>query len=1028
MSESIRTVVLASRFEGAERVELLGETTDWRDARSFESLGGGKFRYALALREGVYAYKLKVDGAWALDTANARTRGVGGERNNVLSVGGAPEPVVFAPAPPFLFEEARGGVVVTAALRASGDAAPGACLTLRWAEDDAMPFRSEPMLPVAYEDEHVVFRARIPASASRARFVFELGDGRIVGREEDGSPFVFARAKAADVTPAWWRDAVVYTIFVDRFRPADDHAVWEIDPGPNVAAGGHLDGVRRSLDELLELGIDTVYLTPIHVGASCHRYDLIDPWNIDPSVGGEPAFERLLEALHARRLRLVLDLSFSHAGRGYPPFEDVLLRGPASRWASWFQWTRDGDGDTRLAHYGRRDDAPLFNLDDKEVRAMVCDVAERWARRGVDGFRLDAAAEVPMDLAREVRARLRTVRPDAIVVGELVPRHAWRWRSERAVDAATDFGFHDVATAFVARRTIDAPEARRRLSLLDVAQGATASSSLRFLSTHDHVRFTTLARAAGDPSRSALGLLMLLTFPGVPALLYGEEIGLSAAVAELEPEAAWADRAPMPWTKGARDETRRTLVKRLLAIRRASPALRSGEHEILHAEGSVMVWRRSANGEVIDVTMNVGDAAVHVDLEDDARPALEPLVMIGDVAVEGQTVTLGPRAAIVARRTRSGAALRRHRLVQLEGPLRRDADFGAVELAPMSRPTRIDFAITERCNLRCRHCITLAPERTKSGAARTLSPWLLDHLRDDLAAADYFGFVHGGESLTAPILFDVLHAIGAARGGFPYVAHLLTNGVLLGERETTRLLAAGVSSIAVSLDGASAATNDAVRTGGRFDLVVANMRDAVRARRQLGADLRIGISSVVMSTNVGELEALVDLAADIGVDWLKLEETVPVNAFASRSLLRRDDARGRDAIARAMVRGASRGLVMVDHTAPPTVWRCDLTDEARAFLVADQFANRSEIHPCRAAWEIACIEPNGDARLGDFFGAVMGNVAREPLEAMWRGPVARSERQRASGARLCKGGRPTCVTSGALSLAVALDATPQEVE
>src|SRR5439155_4615219 len=109
-----------------------------------------------------------------------------------------------------------------------------------------------------------------------------------------------------------------------------------------------------------------------------------------------------------------------------------------------------------------------------------------------------------------------------------------------------------------------------------------------------------------------------------------------------------------------------------------------------------------------------------------------------------------------------------------------------------------------------------------------------------------------------------------------------------------------------------------------------------------------------------------DLAADIGVDWIKLEEAVPVNDFAQRSLLRMDRPAARERVARAAARGRSRGLVVVDHTSPPQVWRCRIDDDdgMRTFLGADEFVNRSEIHPCRVAWETACIEPNGDVRIG----------------------------------------------------------------
>src|SRR5690606_38943245 len=100
----------------------------------------------------------------------------------------------------------------------------------------------------------------------------------------------------------------------------------------------------------------------------------------------------------------------------------------------------------------------------------------------------------------------------------------------------------------------------------------------------------------------------------------------------------------------------------------------------------------------------------------------------------------------------------------------RDRDLASGAAIASSRPTRFFFSVTERCNLRCAHCITHAPERTRSGTARTMTPAVLDALRDALGLARYFAFVHGGESLTAPIFYAVLSAIRDARGGEPYVA------------------------------------------------------------------------------------------------------------------------------------------------------------------------------------------------------------------------------------------------------------------
>jgi glycosidase/MoaA/NifB/PqqE/SkfB family radical SAM enzyme len=976
---------------GTRRVELFGEMGDWINALP---LPEGAAR--LELPDGVYAYKLKIDGLWTLDAENPRTRTYGEHRNSVLSVGGAPEPILFAPAAPFVIDDGR-GVIVTAALRrGSGDK-----LAVRWSEGEGE--RWTPMDLALEEPEHLVFRAILPISSARATFVFEIADGTRIGPEDEPSGrFLWERERAE--LPAWWERAVVYTVLVDRFRPERDDAAWGADPGPRRAAGGHLEGVRRSLAHLADLGIDTLYLTPIHVAASCHRYDVIDPFAVDPALGGEGALDRLIEEAHARELRILLDFSFSHAGRGFPAYEEILAEGRAAPRADWFQWTDDDP--PRLRHYGSRTEAPLFNLRNPEVREMVLRAAEHWARRGVDGFRLDSAAEVPIDLARAVRARLRAIRPEAIVLGELVPRHAWRWLSEGALDAATDFGFHDVATDFLARGAIDAGEAKRRLTEIEIARGGSPAASLRFLSTHDHPRFSTIARLSGRAGVE-LGMLFLLTSPGVPALLYGEEIGLASDVVDL-PENVWADRMPMRWGEDAREGRTRRLVRVLLALRAASPALLRGTQEIVHAEGPILVYRRAGGGEVIDVAINAGGDAVALDLEDEALPRVEPLAFAGDAALDGQTVALGPRSGAVVRRGRDLGA---RRLAILANTSARDADFRASSAKTKTSPSRLDFAVTERCNLRCRHCITAAPERSVSGSARTLSPALLDRLRDDLAFADYVGFVHGGEPLAAPILFDVLAALADARRGEPYVAHLLTNGVLLTERTTARLVESGVRSISVSLDGAIAATNDAIRDGGRFETIVANLREAVRFRARAGADLRLGVSAVVLAQNAGELDALVDLCADVGVDWIKLEELVPVNEFAERSLVCLDGGPVRAAVQRAIERAQARGLVAVDHTDAPVIWRCRLDAEPtmRAFLAADEHANRSTIHPCRAAWEHACVAPNGDVHLGDFFGPVLGNLAEEALATMWNGEIARAERLRAQKSRLCGAGPVTCV-------------------
>jgi MoaA/NifB/PqqE/SkfB family radical SAM enzyme len=236
---------------------------------------------------------------------------------------------------------------------------------------------------------------------------------------------------------------------------------------------------------------------------------------------------------------------------------------------------------------------------------------------------------------------------------------------------------------------------------------------------------------------------------------------------------------------------------------------------------------------------------------------------------------------------------------------------------------------------------------------------------------------------------------------------LLTPGML------ERLVAAGVTSLSVSIDGATAATNDAIREGARLERVLQHLREAVALRNERRWDLRIGVSTVLMAENLPELNALVELAADVGVDWLKLEELVPATPLARRSLLALASGATSAAAARAVAEGARRGLVVVDHTRERALYHCRLDADERAFLDADGFANRATPHPCRAPWEHVTVDPQGDVRLVDFHGPVLGNLAEADLRALFAGPVARSERQRSLERRLCGAGPVTCLPEAA---------------
>src|SRR6185503_11844560 len=143
-------------------------------------------------------------------------------------------------------------------------------------------------------------------------------------------------------TPAWVRDAVFYQVFPDRFA-ASERVVkpgplepWDAPPTDYGFKGGDLLGIVEHLDHIAGLGANALYLTPVFQSASNHRYHTYDYLTVDPLLGGDAALRELLDAAHARGIRVVLDGVFNHVGRGFWPFHHLLESGGASPYRDWF--------------------------------------------------------------------------------------------------------------------------------------------------------------------------------------------------------------------------------------------------------------------------------------------------------------------------------------------------------------------------------------------------------------------------------------------------------------------------------------------------------------------------------------------------------------------------------------------------------------------------------------------------------------------------------------------------------------------
>ena len=520
------------------------------------------------------------------------------------------------------------------------------------------------------------------------------------------------RQPVSPAPPGWVRDAVFYQVFPDRFARSSRVAkagpleAWDAPPTAHGFKGGDLLGIAEHLDELVELGVTALYLTPVFSSASNHRYHTFDYLAVDPLLGGTPALRELVDALHARGMRIVLDGVFNHTGRGFWPFHHVLENGLASPYVDWFHLDRErlasglgleaypdraipganggsiggmpGTGAASLQRLGYRawwdmPALPKLNTDHPAVREYLWGVAEHWLRFGIDGWRLDVPAEIDDEgFWQEFRRRCRAVNPDAYLVGEIWDV-APDWVRGDRFDALMNYPLLEAILGFVGGPSLDAalvashhelslhvrPSVAAGFAMELTAQAAayaptTVAAQLNLLSSHDMPRLRTLL--SGDLAAVRLAVLLQMTLPGAPCVYYGDEIGMEGG---NDPDC----RGAFPAGAAGRDEALRATVRDLIALRRAHPALRADGLRISGADGACVALVRggaddpSAAGETLVVVVNAGAApqTIGLELPELAGRRLEPRAVDGfptgapvDVASDGRVaLTVPARAGFV---------------------------------------------------------------------------------------------------------------------------------------------------------------------------------------------------------------------------------------------------------------------------------------------------------------------------------------------------------------------------------------------
>lgn len=436
-------------------------------------------------------------------------------------------------------------------------------------------------------------------------------------------------------TPDWVQDAIFYQIFPDRFaksaqieKPHNLEA-WDAPPTNFGFKGGDLLGVVERLDYLCDLGVNAIYFNPIFQSASNHRYHTHDYFQVDPILGGNAAFKTLLDAAHARGIRVILDGVFNHASRGFYQFNHALENGKTSPYRDWFNLhgfpVRAYDAHPNYDAWWNIAALPKFNHKNPQVREFLFRVAEYWVQQGIDGWRLDVPGEIDDDeFWRAFRQRVKHANPDAYIVGEIWQRGD-RWLRGDQFDAVMNYPFTRACLSFFiddiqrellqeqsygAVQTMGGEEFARTLTdLLTWYPGAITHAQLNLLDSHDTARFITIAR--GDPTALQLALLTMFCYVGAPTIYYGDEIALEG---RRDPDC----RRAMIWEPSTRGREMIAYVKRLTALRKKYSALRRGALTMVYANSKEIAFARHQPGApTVIVALNAGREPVTLDLRVD---------------------------------------------------------------------------------------------------------------------------------------------------------------------------------------------------------------------------------------------------------------------------------------------------------------------------------------------------------------------------------------------------------------------------
>ena len=387
----------------------------------------------------------------------------------------------------------------------------------------------------------------------------------------------------------------------------DEATIYQIYPLGLCGAPRENDGIPahrilRLLDwaeHIRAMGADTVLLNPLF-DSDRHGYDTRDYFTMDCRLGTEADLKQVCDAFHAAGLRVMLDGVFNHVGRGFWAFRDVQEKKWDSPYRDWFHLSFDGnscynDGFWYEGWEGHYELVKL-NLSNPEVVRHQQEAIRSWVERfGIDGLRLDVAYCLSGDYLRQLRAFTDTLKPDFALVGECLHGDYNRWMNDSACHAVTNYEcYKGLWSSFNSMNLFEIGHSLQRQFGPENWCLYRGRHLMSFLDNHDVDR---IASKLTDPGHLVPAYGLLFGMPGVPAVYYGSEWGISGRKDQGDDALRPALEKPV-WN----DLTDH--IAQMARARRESRALCWGSYRNILLTNRQIIFERSVDGERVLVAVN----------------------------------------------------------------------------------------------------------------------------------------------------------------------------------------------------------------------------------------------------------------------------------------------------------------------------------------------------------------------------------------------------------------------------------------